>query len=358
MSRNTAAAIAVGDAGGLGAAFDEFAQDLYAYCRFVLVEPEETADAVQDVFIIAAARVPGLSQPGRLRAWLFAVARNECHRRLRARAQSAPLYEAAFGETAEMAAVRPADPGSRQPAEPRAVMSTALAGLSAGDREICELNLRHELNGADLASVLGVPRNQAQTLAARACTQLETSLGVILATRSGRQYCPDLAASLAGRGRTLTGLRRVRVRRHIERCPVCREQLRRNLSSARLFSLLPGRELPPDLRSRLLRRAASLSPEAAAYRGEVTCRAEPFATSGFPVQIAVPSAPRLDGVHAMAAIAAVVAVGVLVSGIFYVNDASASSSASLTTFTTVAPATPAPSTQPATTQAPMSPWHR
>ena len=50
----------------------------------MLSEPEDAADAVQDTFVIAAARLGGLRDPRKLRPWLYAVARNECHRRLRA----------------------------------------------------------------------------------------------------------------------------------------------------------------------------------------------------------------------------------------------------------------------------------
>ena len=51
---------------------------------WVLSEPEDAADAVQDTFVIAAARLGGLRDPRKLRPWLYAVARNECHLRLRA----------------------------------------------------------------------------------------------------------------------------------------------------------------------------------------------------------------------------------------------------------------------------------
>ena len=50
----------------------------------MLNEPEDAADAIQDTFVIAAARLGGLRDPRKLRPWLYAVARNECHRRLRA----------------------------------------------------------------------------------------------------------------------------------------------------------------------------------------------------------------------------------------------------------------------------------
>src|SRR4029077_12220683 len=61
-------------------------------------------------------------------------------------------------------------------AELRATVAAALAGLDPVEREISELNLRHGLGGADLASILGVPARQAKALAARARAHLESSL--------------------------------------------------------------------------------------------------------------------------------------------------------------------------------------
>src|SRR5579859_6426030 len=75
------AAIAVGDPGGLAEAYDRYASALYTYCRSLVREPGEAADAVQDTFVIAAAELAGLQDRHRLRPWLYAVARNECLRR-------------------------------------------------------------------------------------------------------------------------------------------------------------------------------------------------------------------------------------------------------------------------------------
>src|SRR5580658_10952857 len=79
------AAIVAGDPEGLAEAYDRYASPLYTYCRSLLREQADAADAVQDTFVIAASRLAGLRDRNRLRPWLYAVARNECHRRLRAR---------------------------------------------------------------------------------------------------------------------------------------------------------------------------------------------------------------------------------------------------------------------------------
>jgi RNA polymerase sigma factor (sigma-70 family) len=173
------AGIAANDPVALGATYDHYAPGLYAYCRSLLTEPAEAADAVHDTFVIAAVRLGGLREPSRLRPWLYAVARNECHRHLASR-------EAA---TLEPDGTDPGDDttdfgGPLDQAELRELVQDALAGLSLDDREIVELSMRHAFYGADLADALGVPRNQARALAARGRARLESALGALLVTRS------------------------------------------------------------------------------------------------------------------------------------------------------------------------------
>src|SRR5580700_11419237 len=93
--REIVAAIVAGDPAGLAAAYDSYAAVLHGYCRSLLHEPADAADAVQDTFVIAAGKLEGLRDPDRLRPWLYAVARNECLRRIRARAGTSALEEAA-----------------------------------------------------------------------------------------------------------------------------------------------------------------------------------------------------------------------------------------------------------------------
>src|ERR1700688_3724803 len=77
------AAIVAGNPEGLAEAYDRYASPLHAYCRSLLREPTDAADAVQDTFVIAASRLAGLRDHNRLRSWFYAVARNECLRRMR-----------------------------------------------------------------------------------------------------------------------------------------------------------------------------------------------------------------------------------------------------------------------------------
>jgi RNA polymerase sigma factor (sigma-70 family) len=275
------AAIVVGDPVGLAAAYDRYAPALHAYCRSMLAEPADAADAVQDTFVVAASKLDGLRDPDRLRPWLYAVARNECHRRLRARARITDLDEEAKVSDASSDLFAGAE---RR--ELRQLVRSAIAGLNPGDREVIELSLRHELDGPDLAAALGVPVNQAHALASRARGQLERSLGALLVARTGREACRELDAMLADWDGELTVLLRKRVSRHIEHCDICGERKRRELSPAMLLSALPVIILPRGLRYQVLRLVADTSPNAVRYREHVARRAEPFRSSGFPVPIA------------------------------------------------------------------------
>ena len=284
------AAIVVGDPSGLAAAYDRYAAPLYAYCRSLLAEPADAADAVQDTFVVAASKLDGLRDPDRLRPWLYAVARNECHRRLRARARITDLAEAG-----EMTDASPDVGVGAERGELRDLVRSAIAGLNPGEREVIELTLRHDLDGPDLAGALGVPVNQAHALASRARGQLERSLGALLVARTGREACAELDEILADWDGELTVLMRKRVSRHIEDCDICGERKKRELSPAMLLSALPVFILPPGLRHQVLRLVSDISPEAVRYREHVVRRSEPFRSSGFPVPVAEFAAAALWG---------------------------------------------------------------
>ena len=300
------AAIVAGDPAGLAAAYDNYAPGLYAYCRTLLSEPADAADAVQDTYVIAAAKLDGLRDPDRLRPWLYAVARNECYRRLRARGLSAPL-DAAVEVTSD-------EPGVElgpDREELRDLVVDALSGLNPSDREIIELNLRHALDGEELADALGVSRNHAQALVSRARSQFEGSLAALLVARTSRE-CAELDDILAGWDGELTILLRKRVNRHIERCEVCRERKRGELSPAMLLSMLPMVALPAGLREQVLRLVDDVSPVAAGHRELVARRAEPFDHSGFPKPVATPR--RVYGVQALTVAACVAAAAAILLG--------------------------------------------
>jgi hypothetical protein len=141
--REVVAAIVGGDPAGLAEAYDTYAAALYSYCRSMLPPSaeggaaarsgtfgdlsgrggtggsaggsggrggpdglgDEAAEAVRDTFIVAVSKLSGLRDPDRLGAWLQAVARNECLRRLQARNPAGTVKAADPGGTPPQAAL-------------------------------------------------------------------------------------------------------------------------------------------------------------------------------------------------------------------------------------------------------------
>jgi RNA polymerase sigma factor (sigma-70 family) len=277
------AAIVFGDPDGLAEAYDRYAVPLYAYCCSMLREPADAADAVQDTFLIAAAKLRGLRDPSKLRPWLYAVARNECLRRLRSGHATAALEEAGDVPTESAGVGREAER-----ADLHELLRDAIDGLNPGERDVIELSLSHELEGDDLADVLGVSRNHAHALLSRARSQLERSLGALIVARTGRQACPGLDAMLAGWDGQLTVLMRKRISRHIEQCESCGDRKRRELTPALFAGIAPLVAVLPGFRDQLLRSMADRTPAGTAARLSAADHAGRFGPSGFPKPLRAP----------------------------------------------------------------------
>ena len=318
--REVVAAIVAGDPAGLAEAYDRYATPLYSFCRTMLREPADAADAVQDTFVIAAPRMAGLRDPERLRSWLYAVARNECHRRLRAGSQHASIEEApdVTDEAADVAA-------DVERADLRALVRDALGGVGPAEREVLELQLRQGLSGGEVASVLGISRNHAHALLSRARDQLETSLGALVVARTGRQDCPELEAMLREWDGVLTVLVRKRVNRHVERCRVCSGRRRREVSPAMLLGIAPiaalplmAGGLPAGFRDQVLRLATGHSPAAVAHQAAVAKTSCSFGHQGFPQPLHQPGSPWLHPLPAHTAAVAGTAAAAVAVGITWI----------------------------------------
>ena len=312
------AAVAAGDPRGIADAYDRYAVPLYSYCRSLLPEPADAADAVQDTFLIATTKLSGLRHPDKLRAWLYAVARNECYRRLRSGKLTSALEDAA-GLTAD-----PVDVSSAiEQAELRQLVRDALGGLNPGERDVVELSLVHGLDGDELAAALRISRNHAHALQSRARSQLERSLGALLVARTGRDACAVLDGLLAGWDGQLTVLMRKRISRHVEHCEACGERKRRELSPALFAGAPPLIALAPWFREHLLRICADTTPAAAAHRAAAAARAGQFGQAGFPAPARPPGVSGWHQLsrhsHAVAASAATAAAAAGVSAVLVIG---------------------------------------
>ena len=312
------ASIVAGDPDGLAAAYHRYANPLYTYCRTILPDPADAADAVQDTFVLAASKIGSLRDPERFRSWLYAIARNESLRQLRERKQTSAL-----DEVPDMAdeSVDVNEDVAR--AERTRLVREALPGLNAGEREVIELQLRHQLEPAEMASVLGVSRNHVHSLLSRAREQLEVCLAVLVVGKTGRDDCRDLASMLSDWDGQLTVLLRKRVSRHIQNCPTCTSRRAFALKPAAFFApggvALAMLAAPAVLKGEVSRLGLGTGAAAVAHRAAVTAKAGSFGSHGFPRPVRTARAGHHPAFHqtprghaaAAGAVAAAVAAAVV-----------------------------------------------
>ena len=215
-------AYTAGDRGALAGIYDRFSAGLYDTAAAMLRDRHEAADAMQDVFLIAAERMGQLREPERLKPWLYAILRNEVYRRTKKRGRALPTDFSAMGAPEVAAPMAPdAEGEALSAAELGELVRSAACGLDDRDQLVLELSVRQGLQGSDLAAALGVSAEQSYTLVHRMRDRVERSLGALVVARAGRKECPDLADVLRGWDGQFTVLVRKRVARHIEHCEIC-----------------------------------------------------------------------------------------------------------------------------------------
>ncbi|MDO8392539.1 MAG: sigma-70 family RNA polymerase sigma factor [Actinomycetota bacterium] len=249
-------AYTAGDRGALAGIYDRFSTGLYDTAAAMLRDRHEAADAMQDVFLIAAERMGQLREPERLKPWLYAILRNEVYRRSRKRGRALPTDFSALTGGAEMAApIAPDAEGEAvSAAELAELVRSAACGLDERDQLVLELSVRQGLQGADLAAALGVSAEQSYTLVHRMRDRVDRSLGALVVARAGRKDCADLADILRGWDGEFTVLIRKRVARHIESCETC-ERTKKKAAPIALLGVSPAFAAPPSLRDQILAKA-------------------------------------------------------------------------------------------------------
>ncbi|MET8332881.1 sigma factor-like helix-turn-helix DNA-binding protein [Streptosporangium canum] len=286
------------DAGALTALYDLHAEGLYRYCWFMLGGPDGAQVALRDTLIAAEAHVHALADPGRLVAWLYALARGECVRR---RPASAP--EPAPADAAPVLA-------ENGDADLRVMARNATRSLTPEEREVLELVSRHGLSVADLAAVLGVSARLAGRMYGSARERLRDLVAVEVLARKGPHDCASRERLSAGFTGELAPGTRERMIRHVSRCDTCATHRAGQVSAAKVFGLLPGVTLPQTLRVRVM--SGFADPDLVPYRRHVACRTGTLDAAGFPVERVRGNRRRSRAtVAAAAAVAAVAAMALI-----------------------------------------------
>jgi RNA polymerase sigma factor (sigma-70 family) len=221
---------AAGDAAAFGVLFERHHQPVYRYCRSIVGDPDEAADALQSTMEKALAAIARRDPAAPLRAWLFRIAHNESVSVLRRRGTAAtePLEpDAAIAPDVAVTAER----------------RERLAQLVRDLRELPERQrgalLMREVGGlshAEIAAAFAISVGAVKQSIYEARSALHDE------ARGRELSCEAIRRTLSeGDGRTA---RQRRIRAHLRGCEDCRlfhAGLRaRRADLAALTPLLPG----------------------------------------------------------------------------------------------------------------------
>jgi RNA polymerase sigma-70 factor (ECF subfamily) len=151
--------------------FEEHGRMVYGLCRVLLRDADEAEDAAQQVFLSAHRSMLGGTEPREPSAWLAAIARNECHGRIRAR-MATPLTLVVDERDAVGADIEQV---AGQHAEIEALCA-ALAELPKQQREAIVLREFYGLSYDEVRAALGVSDGAIESLLFRARKRLQAEL--------------------------------------------------------------------------------------------------------------------------------------------------------------------------------------
>ncbi len=177
-----------GDEGALGEVIGLYQDRLYGFALRLLKNPQDAEDAAQDAFVRAFRNLASYDKSRPFSTWLFTIAHNRCMDLLRARRPDISIDEEAGAAAADAAASAP-DHGPL--AFETALVEKALASLPPIYAEILLLQYKEDLDGAELAAVLGVPEGTVKARLSRARAMMRGKLMQPNGS-AGRITCGDL----------------------------------------------------------------------------------------------------------------------------------------------------------------------
>ena len=210
------------------ARYEPYLDGLFTYCLSVLCDHDTATAALGDVLALAEKR-RGPDAAGDRRAWLYALARWACLRKLAEAKQKRQATHAAGRHGAEKEP--PTTPPVSEEVQEQRRRELALlawpeaAGTTPEQREALELAVRHHLAAHEVAAVLGMDVAAARELLASAACEVERTRAALAVVETGG--CPSVARLTGDNQLVLsTALRRELVR-HVDDCPRCRRTAER-----------------------------------------------------------------------------------------------------------------------------------
>ncbi|WP_435881116.1 BACON domain-containing protein [Streptomyces pharetrae] len=230
--------------------YEPYLDGLFTYCLSVLCDHDSATAALGEVLAVAERR--GQRAPeaaGERRAWLYALARWACLRKLAEAKQKRQATHAAGRHSPARRRTGPpaAPPVAEEVREERRRELALLAwpeaaGTTPEQREALELAVRHHLAAEEVAAVLGLEPAAARELLAAAACEVERTRAALAVVESGT--CPGVARLSGDHQLVLSPALRRELVRHVDDCPRCRRGAQRAVPGRWPGATLTPAELP------------------------------------------------------------------------------------------------------------------
>ena len=280
---------------------EPYLDGLFTYCLSVLCDHDAATAALGDVLALVEKR-GGPDTAGDRRAWLYALARWACLRKLAEAKQKRQATHAAGRHGPSHKSAEPPVAEDVLEARRRELAQLAwpeAAGTTPEQREALELAVRHHLAAHEVAAVLGMDLAGARELLASAACEVERTRAALAVVETGD--CPGVARLTGDNQFVLSAALRRELVRHVDDCPRCRRSAERAIPGRWPGAMTTPAELPVlEAPRAALHRAAAHHPRA---RGAAVPR---FDRRGFPMD-PKDRAARRDRLRARAVTTTVVA---------------------------------------------------
>ncbi|MEV8546079.1 hypothetical protein [Streptomyces sp. NPDC051572] len=224
------------------ARYEPYLDGLFTYCLSVLCDHDAATAALGDVLALAerrGARVPETA--GDRRAWLYALARWACLRKLAEAKQKRQGTHAVGRSEVEEPAV--SEELREQRRRELALLAwPEAAGTTPEQREALELAVRHRLAAHEVAAVLGMDLAGARELLAAAACEVERTRAALAVVETGS--CPSVARLTGDHQLVLSSALRRELVRHVDDCPHCRRTAERAVPGSWPGASVTPAELP------------------------------------------------------------------------------------------------------------------
>src|SRR6185295_10535310 len=180
---------AAGDRQAFAVLYQRHHQGLFRYCRAILGDAEDAADALQNTMAAALRALPGERREIRVKPWLYRIAHNESISLLRRRPPHAGLEEA----------VHVAAPSSADAATRERLRQLVADVRELPDRQRTALGMR-ELNGLDYSEI-GAAIGSSAAATKQTVYEARTALHEMADGRD--MSCEDVCRSLSSEDRRM-----------------------------------------------------------------------------------------------------------------------------------------------------------